>query len=90
MSKGAELRDPDAVKAFISTLVSFNSDLQGRSANLKGGWSDLLAVWRDPQAERFARDWDEAYPAIEHYLSQSGDYVEYLRARLRDVEKYGE
>jgi hypothetical protein len=90
MSALAQLRDPDALSAFISTLVSFNSDLQARASNLNGTWSELLTAWRDPQAQRFTAAWNEAYPIIERYLASSEDYVNYLRGVLADVRAYGE
>ena len=89
MSSQAELRDPDALGAFISTLVSFNSDLQARAANLNGTWGELLSAWRDPQAQRFTASWDEVYPIIGRYLTRSEEYVNYLRGVLDDVREYG-
>ncbi len=88
MSTRGTLRDPDALSAFISTLVSYNTDLQARASNLNGAWAELLSAWRDPQAMRFLSDWDETYPVIEHYLARSERYVEYLRSRLAEARDY--
>ena len=89
MSTRATLRDPDALSAFISTLVSFNSDLQARTSNLNGTWAELLNAWRDPQAMKALGHWDATYPIIRRYLAESEGYVDYLRARLAEVREFG-
>lgn len=85
----AELGDPDALRGFITTLQSFNSELQGNSRNLTGAWSGLQQVWRDPQCDRFAGEWEATQRVIEQYLNEAADYVAHLQMKLRQIEEYG-
>lgn len=85
----AEMGDPEALRTFISTLQGFNSELQGSARNLTGAWGGLQQVWRDPQCDRFAGEWESTHQIVERYLAESAEYVSHLQTKLRQVEEFG-
>ena len=73
--------DVEALRYFISTLQSFNNDLETKWGSLKGRWQASSESWRDAKKGQFEGTvgWDEVVKMMDGYLATSEQYTNFLK-----------
>jgi hypothetical protein len=82
--------DVEALRYFISTLQSFNSDLDSKWGTLKSRWQASSDSWRDIKKDQFtgAVGWDDVIKMMEGYLATSEQYTTFLKRLEERAQSY--
>lgn len=80
------LGDLDKLIAFYQHLKKFNGDLKDEFRGMRQHAQAVHEDWRDPQYDRFEKDFSDVAHGIEAYLKQSEDHERYLRDLIERVK----
>ena len=80
--------DPDELREFARALKKFNSDLEGRIAQLNNRLASLGATWRDQEHKKFCQQYDEHMKMIGRFLETSERHIPYLMRKADQIDEY--